>query len=303
MEKIEITQAQKGDRLDLFLVDLEPLSRSAIKNLIEKGVVLVNGEKKKAGYALREGDIVTYEVPEPVTVELIAQNLPIEIVYQDEDLAVINKPQGMAVHPSAGHPDKTLVNALLYHVKDLSGINGELRPGIVHRLDKDTSGLMIVAKNDFAHRDLAKQIAEKTCVRQYIALVEGNLKEEQGHIETYIARDPRDRKKMAVSHNPEDRIAITDFWVIKRFDNYSLVKFQLKTGRTHQIRVHCAYLNHPIVGDPVYGYKHQAFKLNGQLLHSQYIQFIHPRTKETLNFSAPIPTYFQQVLDKLEKHT
>ena len=302
MEKIEITEQEKGVRLDIFLTELEPLSRSAIKNLITKGNVLVNNESKKAGYTLRVGDVVSYTVPTPVAVSLVAQNIPIDIVYQDSDLAVINKQQGLAVHPSVGHPDNTLVNALLYNFKDLSGINGELRPGIVHRLDKDTSGLMLVAKNDFAHRHLAQQIAEKTCIRRYIALVEGVLKETSGHIETFIARDPHDRKKMAVSKNPEDRIAITDFWTIKNYEKYTLVNFQLKTGRTHQIRVHCQYIGHPIVGDSVYGYKHQAFKLNGQLLNSQYIEFTHPRTQQRLNFTAPLPDYFQDVLSKLDKH-
>lgn len=301
MEKIEITQEEKGTRLDLFLTDLEPISRSAVKNLIDKGCVLVNDEQKKAGYALKVGDIVTYSIPEPVEISLVAQDIPIDIVYQDSDLAVINKPQGLAVHPSIGHSDHTLVNALLFHFKDLSGINGELRPGIVHRLDKDTSGLMLVAKNDFAHRDLAKQIAEKTCIRRYVALLEGVLKEQIGHIETYICRDPRDRKKMAVSTNTNDRIAITDFSVLKTYSKYTLVNFQLKTGRTHQIRVHSLYLGHPIVGDPVYGYKHQNFKLNGQLLHSQYIEFTHPRTGERLNFTAELPDYFREVLEKLDK--
>ncbi len=296
MEKIEITENEKGCRLDTFLVErYADYSRSAIKNLIIKGNILVNSKTQKAGYSLKVGDSISLDFPEPIAVNLVPQDIPLDIVYQDEDLAVINKQQGLTVHPSAGHPDGTLVNALLYHVKDLSGINGELRPGIVHRLDKDTSGLMLVAKNDMAHRSLAKQIAEKTCVRRYIALVEGKM-EESGHIETYIARSTIDRKKMAVSQNPDDRIAITDFKTIEYLGDYSLVNFVLKTGRTHQIRVHSAYLHHPIVGDEVYGYKKQKFNLSGQLLHSEYIQFTHPRTEEIMQFEASIPDYFQNVL-------
>ena len=300
MQKIEITPENVGVRLDMFLTEIEPeLSRSSIKNLITKGIVLVGNEQKKAGYSLKLGDIVTYSIPEPVKVNVCPQCIPIDIVYEDKDLAVINKPQGLAVHPSAGHEDHTLVNALLFHFKDLSGINGELRPGIVHRLDKDTSGLMLVAKNDFAHRSLAEQIANKTCVRRYYALLEGRLKE-GGHIETYIARDPHHRKKMAVSHDPNDRLAITDYKIIRLFEKYTFAEFQLKTGRTHQIRVHAQYLGHPVVGDVAYGYKKQEFKLNGQLLHSHYIEFTHPRTQERLNFEAPLPEYFQHVLDILE---
>ncbi len=300
MEKVEITQENSGVRLDIFLTEREPdLSRSAIKNLIEKDKVKVNDESKKAGYNLRVGDVITYEIPEPVAVNLIPQNIPLDIVYQDGDLAVINKQQGLPVHIGAGHSDGTLVNALLYHFTDLSGINGELRPGIVHRLDMDTSGLMLVAKNDFAHRDLAKQIAEKTCIRRYIALLEGVLRE-GGHIETHIARSKTDRKKMAVSNDPNDRIAITDYKILKNYKNYTLAEFQLKTGRTHQIRVHAQYLGHSIVGDTLYGIKKQAYSLNGQLLHSCYIEFTHPRSKERMSFTAPLPDYFERVLKILD---
>lgn len=301
MEKIEITTENAGVRLDVFLTEIESeLSRSTIKNLITKGVVTVNGESKKAGYALRARDVVEYEIPEPVAITLVPQDIPLDIIYEDSDLAVINKQQGLPVHPSVGHPDGTLVNALLARFSDLSGINGELRPGIVHRLDMDTSGLMLVAKNDFAHRNLAEQISTKTCIRQYVALLQGVLKEPKGHIETHIARDLHDRKKMAVSKKTDDRIAITDYEVIKLYSKYSLVRFQLKTGRTHQIRVHALYLGHPVVGDKLYGYKHQDFDLNGQLLHSQYIEFTHPRTGERLSFEAPLPDYFKRVVDTLE---
>ena len=304
MDKREVTANDKGCRLDVYLTESYPeLSRSGIKNLITKGLVLVNKEAKKAGYALKIGDIIEITIPEPVEIDLVPQDIPLEIVYQDNDLAVINKPQGLTVHPSAGHKDGTLVNALLYHFKDLSGINGELRPGIVHRLDKDTSGLMLVAKNDFAHRDLAKQIAEKTCIRKYIALLEGHLKPEHNIIETHIARSQTDRKKMSVSTDANDRIAITEYQVIEYLDNYTLANFILKTGRTHQIRVHASYLKHPVVGDEVYGYKKQKFATKGQLLHSQYIEFTHPRTKERLHFSVPLPDYFAEIVEKLRKKT
>ena len=286
MEKIEITESEKGVRLDTFLVErYADFSRSGLQQLIKKGNILVNDETKKAGYSLHVGDI------------------PLDIVYQDEDLAVINKPQGLTVHPSPGHSDGTLVNALLFHIRDLSGINGELRPGIVHRLDKDTSGLMLVAKNDFAHRNLAKQIAEKSCVRRYVALLEGHFTPEEYTLETHFARSSTDRKKMAVTQNPEDRVAITTFLVKEYFDNYTLCNCVLKTGRTHQIRVHSAYLGHPIVGDPVYGYKKQKFNLAGQLLHSEYIEFTHPKTGERMSFYAEMPAYFSKIVDLLRKKT
>ena len=302
MEKIEITENEKGCRLDTFLVErYSEYSRSNLQQLIKKGHITVSGEIKKAGYMLRCGDVLEIEFPEPVSVDLVAQNIPLDIVYEDADLAVINKQQGLTVHPSPGHADGTLVNALLYHIKDLSGINGELRPGIVHRLDKDTSGLMLVAKNDFAHRHLAKQIADKTCVRRYIALLEGHLTPETGKVTTFIARSSTDRKKMAVSDNPQDREAITEYQVKEYFDDYTLCNFNLKTGRTHQIRVHSAYLKHPVVGDPVYGFKKQKFNLNGQLLHSEFIQFTHPSTGEVMKFTVGLPDYFDKILDILYK--
>jgi len=300
--QIIVKNEDAGARLDVFVAKNEPsLTRSAVKNLLCNGLVCVNGECVKAGFTLRTGDRVTYSIPEPVEVDLTPENISLDIVYQDNDLAVVNKPQGLAVHPSVGHFSHTLVNALLFHLKDLSGINGELRPGIVHRLDKDTSGLMLVAKNDRAHRILAEEIASKTCVRRYYALVEGRLKTQSGHIETYIARDKRDRKKMAVSDNPNDRKAISDWKLIKNFDKNALLEFQLHTGRTHQIRVHSAYMGHPIVGDAVYGFKHQNFALNGQLLHSHYIEFTHPTTKKRLSFEVDLPDYFKNVLDKINK--
>lgn len=302
MEIIEITESERGVRLDAFLVERYPnFSRSGLQQLIKKGKILVNQATQKAGYSLRVGDKIAVEFPEPVVVDLVPQDIEIDIVYEDGDLAVINKPQGLTVHPSAGHPDGTLVNALLYRFKDLSGINGELRPGIVHRLDKDTSGLMLVAKNDTAHRDLAKQIAEKTCLRRYIALLEGRFPWQEYTLQTYFARSATDRKKMAVSKNPDDRVAITQFDVKEYFGNYTLCNCTLKTGRTHQIRVHSAYLGHPIVGDPVYGYKKQKFRLAGQLLHSEYIEFTHPKSGERMAFYAELPPYFRNVVETLRK--
>ena len=222
-----------------------------------------------------------------------------DIVYQDEDVAVINKAQGVTVHAGNGTHGSTLVNALLYHLDSLSGINGVIRPGIVHRIDKDTSGLLVVAKNDAAHLSLSNQIKDKTCARVYYALVEGVVKTDEGEIETYIGRSDKNRTMMAVTDR--GRKAITDYEVVKRYSAYTLIRFSLKTGRTHQIRVHCKYMGHPIVGDPVYGYKTQKFKLNGQLLHAEELSFNHPRTGERMTFTAPLPDYFEAVLKKLEK--
>ncbi len=299
--KIIVLPQNNKSRLDTFLAsEIVSLSRSGIKKLITDGLVTVNGEMVKAGYTLKTGDEVVYTIPPPQEVDLTPEDIELEIVYQDSDLAVINKPQGLTVHPAAGHFSHTLVNALLYHLDDLSGINGELRPGIVHRLDKDTSGLMLVAKNDRAHRHLAEQIAQKTCIRRYYALVEGMVKERSGHIETYIARDKANRKRMAVSQNPADRKAISDWKLIQNYENFSLLEFQLHTGRTHQIRVHCAYMHHPIVGDMLYGYKHQSLSTSGQLLHSHYIEFTQPTTQKRLSFEVGLPKYFADALSKIK---
>lgn len=295
-----ISFEDKGERLDAFLAQsIEGITRSRVKNSIEKGLVKVGGkEQKKSGYSLKEGDLVEISFEEPVELSAIPQDLPIDIVYEDEDLVVINKAQGMVTHPATGSPDGTLVNALLFHVKDLSGINGVLRPGIVHRLDKDTSGLIMVAKNDFAHLSLSTQIAEKSAKRYYIALVDGNIKEDNGIIEQPIARHHTDRKKMAV--DKQGRSAKTAYKVLERFQKYTLVEYELFTGRTHQIRVHSAFKHHPVVGDPVYGGSNK-FHLNGQLLHAYKLVLTHPRTGKTLTFECPIPNYFNEVLDKLRK--
>jgi len=302
MEEFKITESECGGRLDAFLTErYEMYSRSGLQQLIKKGQILVNNDIKKSGYILRAGDQITIDFPEAVEVDLVAQDIPINIVYQDNDLAVINKQQGLTVHPSPGHQDGTLVNALLYHIRDLSGINGELRPGIVHRLDKDTSGLMLVAKNDVAHRHLARQIGEKSCVRRYIALLEGHFTPQEYELTTHFARSSADRKKMAVTQNNEDRVATTLFLVKEYLGNYTLCNCILKTGRTHQIRVHSAYLGHPVVGDPLYGFKKQKFNLAGQLLHSEYIEFTHPSTGKRLSFSADLPDYFAKIVDNLRK--
>lgn len=295
IENIVTNEDQKGLRLDVFLLEKHPeFSRSHIKNLIEKGLVKVNGKVVKAGYALKNGENIQIEVQKPEAISTDAEDVDFEIVYQDEDLAVINKPQGLVVHPCSSTKSGTLVNGLLYKIKDLSGINGQLRPGIVHRLDKDTSGLLVVAKNDFAHVRLAEQIKNKTCHRNYLAVLDGNLKENEGRIETFIKRDPKDRMKMSVQGS--GRVAITDFKVLKRFEKCCLVEFSLQTGRTHQIRVHSKYLNHPIVGDKLYGKEVKG--LAGQLLHAYKISFVHPRSGELMTFEADLPDYFKDYLKK-----
>lgn len=295
IENIITNEDQKGLRLDVFLLEKHPeFSRSHIKNLIEKGLVTVNGKVVKAGYALKNGENIEIEVRKPEAISTDAEDVDFEIVYQDEDLAVINKPQGLVVHPCSSTKSGTLVNGLLYKIKDLSGINGQLRPGIVHRLDKDTSGLLVIAKNDFAHVRLAEQIKNKTCHRNYLAVLDGNLKENEGRIETFIKRDPKDRMKMSVQGS--GRVAITDFKVLKRFEKCCLVEFALQTGRTHQIRVHSKYLNHPIVGDKLYGKEVKG--LAGQLLHAYKISFVHPRSGELMTFEADLPDYFKDYLKK-----
>lgn len=286
-------------RLDNFLYELDnSFTRSHYKNLIEEGHVLVNSKKVKAGYALKLNDVVSIEMIPARPIETLPQNIPLDIVYEDEDLAVINKPKGMVVHPANGNWDGTLVNALLYNIKDLSGINGEIRPGIVHRLDKDTSGLLVVAKNDFAHVALSKQIADKTCKRIYLALVIGNMPNDSGVVANYLGRDSKNRLRYTVVDNG-GKYAETHYKVVTRYKDYSLVEFELKTGRTHQIRVHCKYLNHPIVGDDLYGGKSK-FKTDGQMLHAYKLSFYHPRTNKYMEFEAQLPEYFQKILSNLQ---
>ena len=286
-------------RLDIFLLEKNPdKTRSHIKKWIEDGIALVNGKEVKAGYLLKAGDIVSLgEVVEQV-VSAKPQDIPIEIVYEDDDMAIVNKPQGMVVHPAIKNYDGTLVNALMYKLENLSSINGVIRPGIVHRLDKDTSGLLVIAKNDAAHVNLSGQIARKDCRRIYWAIVDGIVKED-GEIITNMGRDPRNRLRMAVTD--EGKVAHTMYRVLETFDKYSLVEFELKTGRTHQIRVHTTYLHHPIVGDKLYNTNPCKFKLAGQLLHAKKLILTHPKSGEVMEFEADIPEYFESVLNSLRK--
>lgn len=297
-EEIKAVAESGGTRLDVFVAEKAECTRSHAKNLIEEGNVTVNGIKAaKSGALLKAGDVVVIVNPAPKELYLSPQDIPIEIVWQDEDFAVVNKPQGMVVHPAPGAYDNTLVNALLFKLSSLSGINGVARPGIVHRLDKDTSGLLVVAKNDFAHISLQKQIAEKSAKRYYYALVDGVVQKDSGEIRNFLARSTADRKKYAVAK--DGRLAITLYKVVKRYSVYTLMEYELKTGRTHQIRVHSRYIGHPVVGDRTYGGS-DAFGLNGQLLHAYKLVLTHPRTGEEMTFTAPLPDYFQSVLDKLK---
>ena len=285
-------------RIDKVLTILEPeITRSQLKNLINDGHVTVNGQPVKPKYKVQAGDKISLVKPEPQSLELTPENIPLDIVYEDDDVIVVNKPQGMVVHPAPGHPDHTLVNALLYH-SPLSTINGTFRPGIVHRIDKDTSGLLMVAKNDLAHQSLAEQLRNKTNKREYLALVYGQIKEDESTIDAPLGRNPQDRKKQAVVK--DGRHAVTHFKVVKRYDNFTLVKCILETGRTHQIRVHMKYIGHPLVGDPLYGPRKVIGK-NGQFLHAALLGFKHPRTGEEMVFEAPLPENFQKMLDKLDK--
>lgn len=295
--KETVVEMQNG-RLDKVCSEIfSDYSRSQIKQLLEGGNITVNGKTEKAKYKVKSGDVIRLEEPETKTLELRPENIPLDIVYEDDDVIVINKPQGMVVHPAPGHDEHTLVNALLYHCP-LSTINGTFRPGIVHRIDKDTSGLLMVAKNDKAHRSLAKQLKDKTNIREYVALVHGRIAEDEGTINAPIGRSLKDRKKQAVVK--DGRNAVTHFEVLKRYRDYTFVKCILETGRTHQIRVHMKYIGHPLVGDPLYGPK-KTIKGNGQFLHAGKLGFVHPTTGKLLIFEAPLPKIFQECLEKLDK--
>lgn len=300
MTKYIVESEHNKQRLDAYLFEKDSsFTRSHYKNLISEGHVWVNDNTVKAGYSLKVGDKVEIEMLPPQPLETLPENIPLNIVYQDSDLAVINKPKGMVVHPANGNWEGTLVNALLYNIKDLSGINGVLRPGIVHRLDKDTSGLLVVAKNDFAHVELSKQISDKTCKRKYLALLTGNLSENSGIIKNNIGRDPKNRLRFTVVESG-GKYAETHYKVLKRFKDYCLVEFELKTGRTHQIRVHSKFLNHPIVGDDLYGGKSK-FKTDGQMLHAYCLSFVHPRTNQVMEFNADLPEYFCKIVNSLQE--
>jgi 23S rRNA pseudouridine1911/1915/1917 synthase len=296
--KYNVDPEYKETRLDVFLSkQLEDKSRSYIQNLIEEEKVLVNTKVRKSNYKLKEGDIVEIEIPEPVSLEIKAEAIPLDIVYEDSDVIVVNKPQGMVVHPASGVYEGTLVNALLSHCKDLSGINGVTRPGIVHRIDKDTSGVIVVAKNDTAHNSLSEQFKEHSMKRVYVALVEGVVKQEEGTVDAPLARHPVERIKIAVAR--DGRRAVTHYKAVERYKGYTLIECRLETGRTHQIRVHMAHIGYPLVGDPVYGYKKQRFNLNGQMLHAKILGFVHPSTGEYMEFESEIPEHFKKVLNIL----
>ena len=297
--ELVVEDLEEKTRLDVFLADEVDWSRSQIKLQIDGGRALVNGEKRKAGFLVKNGDVITLSFSKEILeINAEAENIPLDIVYEDDDFAIINKPQGMVVHPAPGAYNHTLVNALLYHFENLSQGSNKIRPGIVHRIDKDTSGLLVVAKNDKAHENLAGQIAEHSCFRHYLALLEGNLKTDEGRIETFIGRNPQDRKMMAVLN--DGKKAITNFKVLERFGDYCLVEFILETGRTHQIRVHSKHLGHPIVGDKTYGIKNQKFNLNGQLLHAYKLELTHPVSGKRMTFECDIPEYFTKILNKLK---
>ena len=297
-----LTVDTSGERLDAFLArSMEGMSRSAVQRLIEDGNVLRGGKRCRKNDRLEPGDVLTVTLPEAKPVEIVPKEIPLEIVYEDEDVAVINKPKGLVVHPAPGHANDTLVNGLLYAMGDrLSGINGEMRPGIVHRIDKDTSGLLAIAKNDLAHAVLASQLKDHTMARTYEAIVCGNLKEDSGTVDAPIGRHPTDRKKMCVTAR-NSRNAVTHWEVVERFPGYTHIRCHLETGRTHQIRVHMAYIGHPILGDTVYGHKYKELGQDSQCLHAGQLCFRHPRDGRPVLVFAPLPDYFLEVLNKLRK--
>lgn len=298
LETVTAEAEDAGTRADVFLAAKLGVSRSNMQKLLEDGRVKRGEKIIKANYKVRAGEMFVVDIPEPEPIEAVPENIPLDIIYEDDDVVVLNKARGMVVHPAPGNYTGTLVNALLYHCSNLSGINSAIRPGIVHRLDKDTSGIMIVAKNDAAHISLSQQIQSKTAVRTYLAVVRGNIKTDSGTIETQIARDKTDRKKMAVVKEG-GRYAITDYEVLERFGKYTLVRCKLRTGRTHQIRVHMEYLGYPLVGDPKYSPMKTPFGIKGQALHSHTLEFTHPRTGERMKFEAPLPEDMHKIITRL----
>jgi 23S rRNA pseudouridine1911/1915/1917 synthase len=302
IEEFEVENEQEGERLDKYLSLIYPdISRSFFQKRIKENDILVNHEPQKANYRIKTEDIITVSIPDAVETAIVPENIPLDILYEDEDVLVVNKPKGMVVHPSAGHYTGTLVNAILYHCRDsLSGINGEIRPGIVHRIDMDTTGSLIVCKNDESHVNIAQQIKDHTVNRIYEGIVYGILSDDSGTIEGAIGRNPKDRKKMAVNEE-NGKTAITHYKVLERFDGYTYVQFKLETGRTHQIRVHMASIGHPLLGDPLYSNRKCPFPgLIGQTLHAKTIGFVHPKKNIYMEFSAPLPEYFDNLINKLK---
>ncbi len=300
MEQFEITPEQKGMRLDLFLLGMYPEhTRSFLQKQIKGCAVLVNGKSAKPGASLKPGDVVDAEFSEPEEPDVQPEPIPLNIVYEDPDVILVDKPKGMVVHPAPGHTSGTLVNALLYHCTDLSGINGVMRPGIVHRIDKDTTGLVIACKNDTAHQSLAEQLAAHTVTRRYYAIVSGNFREDEGTVNAPIARHRTDRKKMAV--DPAGKEAVTHFRVLERFGEYTFVECVLETGRTHQIRVHMSHIGHPLLGDTQYSSGKSRFHTEGQCLHAYIFGFVHPRTGAYMEFTSELPAYFKKILSALRK--
>ena len=296
---LEITENQAGERIDRFLADSQDLTRSFLQKILKEGEVIVNGKSGTANYKLRKGDRIEFEIPEAVEPDIVAEDIPLSILYEDADVLVVDKPKGMVVHPAAGHYSRTLVNAVMYHCKgELSGINGVLRPGIVHRIDRDTTGSIIICKNDMAHNEIARQLKEHSINRRYRAIVTGVLKDEEGTIEGAIGRDKKDRKKMAIT--ADGKPAVTHYRVLQRFKHYTYVECVLETGRTHQIRVHMASIGHPLLGDEVYGRRSDKYKCEGQCLHAMTLGFHHPRTGEYIEVNAPLPPYFEHLLAVLE---
>lgn len=296
-EELLITEETAGDRIDRFLSEqYEDLSRSFLQKLLKSGLVCADGKPVKASYKVSEGDLITFEVPKAVEPEILPEDIPLDILFEDRDVILVNKPKGMVVHPAAGHYTGTLVNALMFHCReDLSGINGVLRPGIVHRIDMDTTGVIIACKNDLAHNSIAGQLKEHSITRRYQAIVHGVLKDDEGTVDAPVGRHPQDRKKMCINEKNGKR-AVTHYKVLKRYRNFTHIECRLETGRTHQIRVHMAYIGHPLLGDAVYGPAKCPYRLTGQTLHAGILGFLHPRTGAYMEFSAPLPEYFQKLL-------
>ena len=298
---IQVENEFDNCRLDRFLTEkFKDMSRSFIQKQIKDGLVKVNGKAVKSSYKLQSGDNVQMSICEPKDIAIVPENIPLDIIYEDSDIILINKPKQMVVHPAPGHYSGTIVNALMYYCDDLSGINGELRPGIVHRIDQDTTGVIVACKNDKAHRCIAEQLKEHSITRKYHAIVHGNLKEDTGTVNAPIGRHPTDRKKMSTKA-PNGRHAVTHYRVLERFGNFTYIECQLETGRTHQIRVHMSSIGHPILGDTVYGPQKSPYALTGQTLHAKTLGFIHPTTKKYVEFDAPLPDYFQKLLKKLKE--